>query len=100
VRRLALVLVLSSLVLGGCGSRVESTQRPTAPSLGALPTSPAGGADDTPTALPEKLIQIARSFRGNPGPLGVLTATALLIALVLGAYTLFVAYREPPTPNR
>jgi hypothetical protein len=102
VRRLALVLVLSSLVLGGCGSRVESTQGPTAPgpSLGALPTSPAGGADDTPTALPEKLIQIARSFRGNPWPLGVLTATALLIALVLGAYTLFVAYREPPTPNR
>jgi len=50
--------------------------------------------------LPEKLIQIARSFRGNPWPLGVLTATVLLIALVLGAYTLFVAYREPPTPNR
>ena len=97
MRRLALALMLSAVVLNGCGSRVDSTRPAESPptSLGAGPTSPAGTADDASAAMPHALIQHARHYRGNPPPLGLLFGTVLLVALALGLYTLRVVYRSP-----
>jgi hypothetical protein len=69
-------------------------------SVGLEPTSPAGYADDTPSSsVPQWLIHRARSFRGNPVPLGVLTAAILVVALAFGIYTVAGAYRQPE-PSR
>jgi hypothetical protein len=90
--RRAIVVAVASILLGGCGSRAESSS---GVNLGLLPTSPAGFSDDTAASLPEKIIHRAREFRGNPLPLAVLTGTVLLVALGLGVYTVGVAYRHP-----
>ena len=99
MRRLAIALILSASMLGGCGpSPRVAAQGPTARGfdLGALPTSPAGFSDDIPPTLAQRIIRGARAFRGNPEPLGVLTGAVLLAALVFGVYTIGVAYRQPP----
>jgi hypothetical protein len=91
MRRLAILLVVSAIWFGACGPpRVEAAS----PGLGMLPTSPAGGADDPSAAIPVRLMQRARQFRGNPGVLGALDAGVLLVAAGLGVYTLGVAYRR------
>jgi hypothetical protein len=89
--RLAIAVVVASILLGGCGSRPEPSG---GVNLGLLPTSPAGFSDDAPASLPEKIIHRAREFRGNPLPLGILTGVVLLVALGLGVYTVGVAYRH------
>jgi hypothetical protein len=97
MRQLAIVLVLTVVGLSGWGSRVESAVPSlTWSNLGGMPTSPAGGIDDASAAMPARLIQYARRFRGNPEPLGVLGVAVLLIAVGLGVYTLRVAYRRAP----
>jgi hypothetical protein len=78
----ALVLILSLALLAGAGS-----------ALADVSTSPAGVPDVTPSALPQKVLQEGREFRGNPLPLGVLTGAVLLVALGLGVYTLVLVYR-------
>jgi hypothetical protein len=85
MRRL-LVLSLSAALLGGCGGLDAS--------LVGVPTSPAGYDDEAPSALPLKVIEWGRQFRGNPIALGVLTGAALLVALGLGAYTLHLVHRD------
>jgi hypothetical protein len=95
MRRLTVLAALTTLIwLGDCGPPVESASA--SPGLGALPTSPAGGADDASATLPVKLILRARQFRGNPTALGGLAAGVLLVAAGLGVYTLRVAYRRSP----
>jgi hypothetical protein len=97
MRQLAILLVLTAVGLSGCGFRVESTgPRAAWSNLGGMPTSPAGGSDDASAAMPARLIQYARHFRGNPAPLGVLGVAVLLTAVGLGVYTLRVAYRRAP----
>ncbi len=88
--RRAIVVAVAGILLGG--SRAESSS---GVNLGLLPTSPAGFSDDAPASRPEKIIQHAREFRGNPWPLGILTGAVLLVALGLGVYTVGVAYRHP-----
>jgi hypothetical protein len=83
MRRLALALLLSLTLL--------STQN----ALADVPTSPAGIADERPSTMPMKVLVWARSFRGNPLPLGILTGGILVVAAVFGAYTLVLAYRRP-----
>jgi hypothetical protein len=90
--RLVIVAAMASILLGGCGSRPESSG---SVNLGLLPTSPARVSDDTAASLSEKIIHRAREFRGNPWPLGILTGAVLLVALGLGVYTVGVAYRHP-----
>jgi hypothetical protein len=91
------VLMLAAVLLGGCGAPGGATPSATPHGLALtdVPTSPAGGVADAPAALPERLIQRGRAFRGNPVPLGVLTGSVLLAAAVLGLYTLYLVYRRP-----
>jgi hypothetical protein len=100
--RLALVLALLGVVLGGCGHRNERApgQASGTFSLGAKPTSPAGVGSDTAATLAERIVQRGRQFRGNPLPLGVLTGSVLLVALGLGVYTIRVAYHPPSDADR
>jgi hypothetical protein len=95
MRRL-LILSVSLALFVGCGARPETPGSSDAPGprLTDLPTSPAGVGDDLPSALPERVIQRGRQFRGNPVVLGVLTATVLAFALGLGAYTLYLIHRD------
>jgi hypothetical protein len=85
MRRL-LVVSLSVMLLGGCGASDTF--------LRGVPTSPAGFDDEAPAALPRRIIQQGRQFRGNPIALGVLTGAALVAALGLGAYTLHRVHRD------
>jgi hypothetical protein len=98
MRMVALVLVLATLSVAGCGPHAPRTDEKVVNGigLGRLPTSPAGVGEQTPADLPGKFIYRAREFRGNPIPLGVLTGGILIAALVLGLYTLRLAYRNPP----
>lgn len=98
MRTAAIVLVLGALMLAGCGPRAPRANDGVADgtALGRLPTSPAGVGDQAPEGLPAKIIYRAREFRGNPIPLGVLTGSVLVTALVLGLYTVRLAYRKPP----
>ena len=83
MRRLALALLLSLTLLSAQHAFAD------------VPTSPAGIADERPSTLPMKVLVWARSFRGNPVPLGILTGGILAVAAVYGAYTLVLAYRRP-----
>ena len=91
--QLTLILALCAVLLGGCGRGGEPTSG--GPPRGDVATSPAGVDEDAPAALPHRVIQRAREFRGNPIPLGILTGTVLLVAFVLGVYTLYLVYRRP-----
>jgi hypothetical protein len=101
-KQLAIVLTVAGAVLGGCGRRDESPPLPTTGifSLGARPTSPAGGDLDAPAPLGDALIRRGRPFRGNPAVLGVLIGSVLAVALVMGVFTIRVAYRRPPGDER
>jgi hypothetical protein len=98
MRIVALLLILGTLSLDGCGPRVPTASEPevNGTPLGRLPTSPTGVGDEAPAGLPARVIFRAREFRGNPIPLGVLTGSVLVAALVLGLYTVRLAYRRPP----
>jgi hypothetical protein len=96
MRRLTMVLTLLCGLVGGCGYRAAEAMPAGNTLLADVTTSPAGVADDAPAALPQKVLERAREFRGNPIPLAVLTGTVLLVALVLGVYTLCLVYRRPP----
>ena len=98
MRTVALVLVLATLSLAGCGPRAPRADERVVNviGLGSLPTSPAGVGEQAPAGLPGKVIYWARESRGNPIPLGVLTGGVLIVALVLGVYTVRLAYRTPP----
>jgi hypothetical protein len=64
--------------------------------IGLEPTSPAGYSDETSSSsLADRMLHRARSFRGNPVPLGVLTGAILIVALAFGVYTVAAAYRHP-----
>jgi hypothetical protein len=85
-------------MLASLGPATPVTARepvPSGPRLAGVPTSPAGGPQAAPATLPERFMQRARTFRGNPVALGVLTGAILAVALGLGLYTLHVAYRRP-----
>jgi hypothetical protein len=47
--------------------------------------------EPTPSALPQRLVQRGRQFRGNPGPLAVITGVMLLVAAGLGVFTIVLA---------
>jgi hypothetical protein len=98
MRTVALVLVLAALSLAGCEPRAPRSDERVVNGigLGRLPTSPAGIGEQAPAGLPGKVIYRAREFRGNPIPLGVLTGGVLVVALILGFYTVRLAYRNPP----
>ena len=98
LQRLAIVLVMVGVALAGCGRRDDGPPVPTAGvfGLGAQPTSPAGGDLDAPAPLGDALIHLGRPFRGNPSALGILTGSVLVVALVMGVFTIRVAYRHPP----
>lgn len=65
------------------------------PGLGREPTSPSGWSDAAPHSLADRIVHEARSFRGNPLPLAVLTGAVLAVALAFGVYTVAQAYRRP-----
>jgi hypothetical protein len=98
MRTVALVLLLGSVWASGCSPRSPQvdTSALSGTGLGSLPTSPAGIDAREVSGLPARAIYLAREFRGNPIPLGVLTASVLVAALALGLYTVRVAYRRPP----
>jgi hypothetical protein len=102
-KQLTIFLALACVVLTACGRRDEGPPPPpktTLVDLGARPTSPAGGDLDTPAPLAEELLRRARPFRGNPAVLGILTGSVLAVALVMGVFTIRVAYRRPPGDER
>jgi hypothetical protein len=98
MRTVALVLVLATLSMAGCGPRAPSVddRMGDAVAWGRLPTSPGGVDGQAQASLPARALHRAREFRGNPLPLGVLTGGVLIAALVLGLYTVRLAYRTPP----
>jgi hypothetical protein len=83
MRRLALALMISLSLLA------------TDSAFADVPTRPAGAGAETTASLPLRALLWARSFRGNPVPLGILTGAVLLVALGLGAYTIALVYRRP-----
>jgi hypothetical protein len=91
-----LAVVIASLVLSGCGASSPSGAPPSGPvSTGAgssaAATSPTVSDEPMPSALPQRLVQRGRQFRGNPVPLAVITGAVLLAALGLGVFTIVLA---------
>jgi hypothetical protein len=86
------ILVLTLLATGVVPAVAQEPPGSSHP-LGSMPTSPAGARDKADGIL-DTLNARARSFRGNPLPLGVLTSVVLVTAGVLGVYTIRVADRD------
>ena len=101
MRRPRFLLAVLALVLAGCtGYLQDATHRP-GPSAGtpSASTGPTADPEAHTSALPRAVVALGRESRGDLPILGFLTGSVLLVALVLGVYTIALAYRRP-TPER
>ena len=102
MQRFRFALALSMLLIAGCtggGYWQDATHRPAGPSAGApeSATGPTADPDARVSALPRAVVAMGREARGDLPILGVLTGSVLLIAVVLGVYTVGIAFRRRPS---
>jgi hypothetical protein len=91
-----IVAVALSSVVSACGDGAPAPRPPSAGTGAPIEaTSPTAADAPAAAALPERLLQRARLWRGNPLPLGVVAGALLAASLGLGLYTISLAWRGP-----
>jgi hypothetical protein len=101
MQRWAIVLLVAGLLAGcsGGGYWHDATHRPDTPGSGSAQEATGPTVDPAApaahSALPRAALKLGRQSGGDPPLLAIATGSVMLVALVLGVYTILLAYRRP-----